>query len=995
MTGGPRPGRRVLRLAVLLGASLSLLAVRTALAQTTGSIQGRVTDPSGAPTPGAVVETTSPSLQGVRTASTDKDGAFRFAGLPPGVYRVRAALADLPPAEQTAEVSLNATAAVDLVLRLEARESVTVGGEAPLIDRDSATAETHYSARQIERLPIQRNYADVVKANPGVAADRGDTQGGRALALSILGATSAENQWVVDGVDTTSVQRGSQGKALNTEFVQEVQVLTGGYSAEYGRALGGVVNVVTKAGGNRYHGEGFVYYDSLGTAAARQFQPGDSTIQAMRVVAGEHFDFGATLGGYLLKDRLWFFGAYNRVDLDAQVSRVAANRLVTTEDRFPVDAVDDLASGKLTWNAAAGTSLVGTLFSDRGSTSGAAGADPRQAVGALYVMPVPSPDPATWNSERTQGGTDYGLQLTQLFGSRAMATIQASMHHEQNVISAADGVNYKNQLCAGGTPEHPCTVPRNDPNSVSGGYGLIGESPFAPNGVSSRRQFAANVLAYGGDHAIKLGGDYLDGRTDEHSFWTGGSSSRLDNEYGFEYYLHRFYSVSATDPTPVPGGRTSKAQVVDYSVWAQDTWKVGPNLTVNVGMRWDGETTRNYLGQTILRFDDQWQPRVGVVWDPWRDGATKVFASAGRFSYALPSAAAAEIFGNYTIRVVYNREQYSLVQDPTLPPPYGHDVVQFGGGPFGSAVDSGLRAAYQDELVVGVERLLAPGLTASLTGTYRRLGNVVENRCDLDFSDPLSQGNVCAVINPGSDGPLARGDAGTCSGFDGDNCASPQHGVAPPPARRLYRALALLVRKDLGARLWVQGGYTFSSLRGNYDGGVNQSADGETTPGANRDFDFAALSHDGYGILALDRPHRFRLDGYWRTPWRLLVGFAGEVATGAPLDRLGYFNQTYVSSIFLLPRGSAGRLPTLWTTQATLEYPISLGPVIVSLRAYVFNVFNKQIATSKDEDWSLNASGNYPNDVFDPNQPNSNPGYGNVTGRSDPRLLRAAVKIAF
>jgi hypothetical protein len=304
-----------------------------------------------------------------------------------------------------------------------------------------------------------------------------------------------------------------------------------------------------------------------------------------------------------------------------------------------------------------------------------------------------------------------------------------------------------------------------------------------------------------------------------------------------------------------------------------------------------------------------------------------------------------------------------------------------------------VRAAYQDELTVGIERLLAPGLTASLTGIYRRLGNILEDRCDLDYEDPLSGGNVCGVFNPGSDGPLARGEIPTCDGFDANPPNCDYRGIAPPAARRLYRGLSLVVRKDLGDRLWAQGSYTFSSLRGNYDGGVNGGVDGETTPGANRDFDYPALWHNGYGILALDRPHRFRFDGYWRTPWRFLVGLAGEVATGAPLNRMGYFNDTYGASIFLLPRGSAGRLRALWTTEMTLQYPILVGPVTVTLQGYLYNVFNQQIVTSRDEVWS-DKTDDYPNDIYDPNQP-QRAEYGEVTGRSSPRSFRAALRVSF
>src|SRR5207237_3613001 len=120
-----------------------------------------------------------------------------------------------------------------------------------------------------------------VRANPGVNVDRGENQG-RALSLTIYGATSVENQYIIDGVNTTNVIKGFQGKAINGEFIQEVEVKTGGYQAEYGRALGGVINVITKSGGNDFHGDGFVYYDSAAWQAERVFQKGvDSDLCGM------------------------------------------------------------------------------------------------------------------------------------------------------------------------------------------------------------------------------------------------------------------------------------------------------------------------------------------------------------------------------------------------------------------------------------------------------------------------------------------------------------------------------------------------------------------------------------------------------------------------------------------------------------------------------------------------------------------------------------------
>ncbi len=523
---------------------------------------------------------------------TADDGVYRFPAVPPGSYQIRATLSGFRAVEKSATVSLDATTTVDLTLQLSIGERVLVLGEAPLIDQTSTTGGTSYTSEVITRLPTARNYADIVRANPGVSTDRGDTEG-RSLALTIYGATSAENQWIIDGVNTTNVFKGVQGKAINNEFVQEVEVKTGGYQAEYGRALGGVINVITKSGGNEFHGAAFGYYDSTGTAAEEEFRPGDSGIAQMRAVDGDRFDYGASLGGFLLKDRLWFFGAYNRVTIGSDVSRVQSSRHVSTEDLFPLDATSDLYSGKLTWNLAGSTTIVGTVFADPSTSSGAAGADPRQGLGVSQVTPPVSLDPSTWYSERSQGGTDFGVRATHLFGSRAIATLQVSHHKDRNALTPPPGIRTMDQTCAGGTPEQPCGRPAED-NSVTGGYGLV----FGANdhSTSRRQQYAAGFTLYESDHEIKVGGDYQDGRTDFRGFFTGGQSVSIRNEQGQLYYAHRFFAVSPEDPTVVPDSPRS-AQVLDYGAYVQDSWEVAPGLTINAGLRWDGEQTSDYAGR--------------------------------------------------------------------------------------------------------------------------------------------------------------------------------------------------------------------------------------------------------------------------------------------------------------------------------------------------------------------------------------------------------------
>ncbi len=974
---------------VFEAAAIVLLAGRSGLAQTTGSISGRVTDPTGAALPGASVEATSPSLQGARAATTSAEGKFWLPALPPGKYAVHARLLQFRPRDTSAVVSLDTTATIAFVLEPAIEESVAVSAETPLIDVRSTTGGTSYTSSVISRLPVGRDYADIVRSNPGVDRDQADNQG-RSLSLTIYGATSAENQWIIDGVNTTNVFKGVQGKAINNEFVQEVEVKTDGYQAEYGGALGGIINVVTKSGGNYFHGDGFLYYDSSGTSAEQAVADAAST--TMRVADYSRADYGLDLGGFLIKDHLWFYAAYDRVRYSGSVSRVVDTppsdpTPVSAQDRFPLDSTGNLYSGKLTWNVAASTNLIATVFADPSTMSGAAGADPLTGPAGLQAVPIYNPDPSTWSSARSFGGTDYGLRASQLLGARGLLILQGSRHVDRNELSAADTIRYEDFTCTGGTPEKQCDDLPTEPNTVSGGFGWMDGELGNNNSLST--QFRADGTFDAGSHELRAGGSYQSGRSDMTYACSGEQCVQVRNELGQLYYVHTFSARSGNEidlSAPLPTG-PFKATIHNAGAYLQDSWRPSPGLTVNLGLRWDMEQLIDYKGDTRLRLTQEWQPRLGVAWDPWRDGRTKLYASAGRFYYRLPTAAMTWWFGDVTGVDTYNFDPIATTPDPNVP---GHEgdcdgcdySVWFGGGPWGTPLDSGLQEMYQDELTLGAERLLDPTFTLGLKGTYRRLGNALEDRCD--FRDV-----GCAVINPGSDGTYASGDAPTCNGLNGECSDS---GLASPPARRTYKGIEILARKSFQDSFWLQASYVYSSLTGNYDGGVNEEFLG-TVPGRNTDFDYPALWQNADGRLFLDRPHRFRLDSFWVTPLRLAIGLQAYVASGAPFDKIGYFNENYTSKLYLVPRGSAGRLPTQWEANLTLSYPIAAGPATVTLQAYLYNVFNNQIATTKDVVWNNQTWEGYPDSILD--QPGTNDNYGRVTARTAPRVFRAAARISF
>ncbi|HKO01407.1 MAG TPA: TonB-dependent receptor, partial [Thermoanaerobaculia bacterium] len=276
---------------------------------TTGSASGVVTASDGNPLPGTTVAISSPSLQGTRTAVTDGSGAYHFFNLPPGDYRLTFTLEGFRSVSKTARVSLGTKATIDVSLALSAvTEEMTVTAAAPVLDTTSSSLGTNLDVRAIETLPTGRNYASIVQVAPGVSSDANPSNGQQST-ISVYGSSGAENAYFIDGVNTTNMEYGFQGKELNFEFISEVDVKTGGYEAEFGRSTGGIINVITKSGGNEFHGDAFGYYDNDSLQSNAKSVVSDSGTPA----GFTRKDFGLDAGGYLMRDKLWFFAAYDGV----------------------------------------------------------------------------------------------------------------------------------------------------------------------------------------------------------------------------------------------------------------------------------------------------------------------------------------------------------------------------------------------------------------------------------------------------------------------------------------------------------------------------------------------------------------------------------------------------------------------------------------------------------------------------------------------------------
>ncbi len=996
------------------------LAPGTARSQTTGRLSGRVTDPTGSPLAGVSIEAVSSNLQGKRDGLTGPDGTYRFPAVPPGSYRVQASLSGFSSAERTVMVPLDGAVTADLTLRLEAQERLVVSGEAPLVEKTSTTTGTNYGAETIKGLPVDRNYASIVLSQPGVQTDNGVTQG-RALAISVYGSTSAENLWLIDGVNTTSVIYGVQGKDINSEFIEEVEVKTGGYQAEYGRNTGGVINVVTKSGGNVFHGGVFGYYNNTDMVANQTFvatpnfsESGDAGMPGQGVFTTDNRqEVGVDLGGFFLKDRIWFFAAYDRVTLNQEISSTSGP---VEGQSFPVDTRQNKWAGKLTFNLRQSTTLVGSYFSD-----------PQVETGAIRVPQ--GTNPATYDGRIDTGGTDYAARLNQLFGSAGILELQYS-HHEDRYKTTPLGAN------APLTIDHTPIAFGSEPDYY-GGYGFV-VGPLI-NNASTRNAYAGSFTAYVQNSEIKVGGDYQKDSTSGISYFTGGTGLAIDpctqlepnacdltlapiytNRYGNTipvFYEHHFLAVDPNnltllkrDPYNTPTDR--------WSAYAQDQWRATPALTVNVGVRYDSESLKRSDGVTALKLTGQWAPRVGLAWDFAGDGTSRLYVSAGRFYYSIPTDINGRIFTpqTYVVSFNYSPSFGDLDQDPYAP--QGQSIFSI---PIqGEALDPGIGASYQDELTVGAEKALDPTLSVGIKGTYRTLGRVIEDRCDLSRTAPPF--NQCALMNPGSSGPAASGRYPTCDGSGNptdsnrDQCFQP--GIADGPAKRIFRGIEASARKQLSNSLWAQASFLYSTLRGNYSGAVQEDR-GQTDPGINAAYDYYQFTSNAYGNLELDRPFQTRVDAVYNASFGVSAGLQFYVRSGTPVSRIGWFNNNYAGDLFLDPRGTVDgveeRTPTDYNMNLSLSYSLTAGPVTITPMLYLFNLFNNQTATGYDQGFNANAtfvtsptSPYYGQAGVEPGTPGpdgticdsgrpctDNINYGKVTARTSPRLFRMAVKITF
>ena len=971
----PARRRGLLASTVLAGASVlglgavaivaAALPAGAAYAQdyTSGTLTGTVEDDAGAPVAGARVTVTSP--QGaVRETQTDADGAFRVPALAVGGYTVRVEHEGYSAAEDRDVAVEPGGASYAFTLSAGAVEEVVVTGSRRT--RDFNRTDTGLSVNvqvTAERVPVGRTIGSIIQLAPGTGlADASISANGvrRDQSVSTLsGASAAESVYYINGLNVTD-QRTFLGFAdLPFDAIQTIDVKTGGYSAEFGRATGGVLNIVTRSGSNSFEGGAGVFFtpNALRADRSEAFQPGSTGIPG-QVVYNQFAESSLTegslwLSGPIIKDRLFFFALVNpreRETWNAAVSTTSTGpgRTAGTQTRTSSD--DPRYFAKVDFNLTDEHRLEATLFSDRADTR--------------Y-------EPYNWTLAGGRGTPLLGYveqagglnQIYKYTGVLSEAVTVSALYGEVQSI-------YKDVGPATSVPRiRDLVLGTRIGSGLGGGYDHEGED--------TRKTYRFDVDLYAqfmGDHHFRLGYDREDLTSVALNGYSGGGDYVIDrDDLDGDGDEEDFVNIVVFNND----GTFTAEQSAFY---AQDSWTVNDRLTLQAGVRLDRYNYKNIDGETYIDIDNQFAPRLGFSFDPSGDRSSRFYGSFGHYylpiatntsirassgedfyidTFAVSRNAAGQVVLGADGRPVLGAE---LAPREYLSPPTAPDVRQ--------VVEQDLKPMYEREIVLGYERDVADW-TFGLRYIDRELASAIE---DTAIGDAVLR--FCArtgrtdctgasgdypyvLINPG-DGARVFVDpdlGGPVAAQFFDLTAAD---LALPEVDRRYRALEFTFARPFDGRWGVQGSYTYSKSEGNYEGAVKSDV-GQTDTSITQDFDHDYNTIGAAGRLPNDRPHQLKVFGTYAVLPELRIGASVRAESGRPYGCLGYApNPSHASGTPSAwycpdangvrqptPRGSRGRTDAQAQLDLRLDYTRPLPGRLGELRASidVFNVFDNDAVT--------------------------------------------------
>lgn len=960
--------------------------------ETTGNIEGTIKDPTGAIVPNVAVTiqnvksstdasgtTTTGTSQGfTRTVTADAEGFFRVLQIPPGVYTVTTAAASGfgVSTYENVQVVIGKTTQLNIDLTVGGASAVVdVSNSDQPVDTTDNEVATSVNAQKIELLPKGVDFTSVLRAAPGTRPE--PVAGG----FSVDGASGSENVFVIDGQEVTNFRTGTLNgnNAIPTQFVQEVNVKSSGFDAEFGGATGGVISVVTKGGSNDFRGEfGMQFNTSKLNGQARPFLSrftsgsGAGFVQSTEYVSpGKEQSLTtyptANLSGPIINDRVWFFGSYSptinhtRTNTTFFTNQPAATRTVTATDVYTRKRTYEYAFLRLDAQPVNNLRLSGTYTWN-----------PIVDRGAIPFTTATNTGNISFSSPSV---VNFGPGIGTLRGSE-FTDRQGGRQSSNNVTGQAIWTPTSNLVFSG-------RYSRGFLNEKLGNY-------FVPSG-SRARCFAgsttiAGACATGFQDAInentvrdvslrtnyEVDGTFLFNGLGRHELKAGYQRFKILNDVLYRQtgtgYIDFYYGSTCSELgapiTDTPGilgcGELIRfetkgvGQNTNQSIYIQDKWQPVSRLTLNLGIRAEKEDLPSFNGLAPpINFDygDKLAPRLGFAFDLFGNGRSKIFGSYGKFydrlKFNLPRGSfggdfyrldyfeilsGAGDFRSYTPeRILGNFSDASGGRCPATGfigsglsrCQFDYRIASndpnasiFNGG----AVDPNLKPFRQDEITIGFEHQMARDYVVRARYTNKDVKSAVE-----DAGIRNNEGSEAFVIgNPGEGLHLE---------------VLNQLGYAKAAkAQRRYDAFEIALEKRLSNNYYFNANYTLSRLYGNYSGLASSdeiiaaTGLGRAAPGSNRFFDlpfigFTAAGEPDNGLLATDRPHVFNLYGAYIFDWMgsktnsTELSLFQTVQSGTPQTSLINFN---TSTIFT-KRGDLGRTPTFSQTDIAVSHKYRFG----------------------------------------------------------------------
>lgn len=956
---------------------------------------------------GATVTIENVDTGSSRAITADASGRFSATQLPTGRYRVTSG-----GVTREVEVKLGTGTSVSLAAGgatdLDRIEVVATGSVNP-IDVSSVESTTVFTADQLEALPVGRDISNVALLAPGTV--KGDSGLGAGNLASFGGSSVAENGYYINGFDVTNLRNFIAYSSLPYEGISAQQVKTGGYGAEFGRSLGGVISVVTKRGTNEWKGGASAYFrPDWGREEGRDvisrnpanLASGDYLSAYRSDNTRNTLTYNLYAGGPIIKDRLFVFGLLEGIeDRSDTYGRTTSVHQRNTEPNGMV---------KVDWNISDDHILELTAIRDKTNTRTV---NYSNRTGQKYVGEHQDLG-AELNFEN--GGEVFIAKYTGYLTDNF--TLSAQAGHLENVDSyqTPEGLPGGECVRAFDSTANPGQVVYTGCWNQSQVF--IRDPNFGPN-TDVRDGYRLDAEWRLGDHFLRFGADS--------EVFTSGNAGRVNT--GGAYWRH--FRVGATPRTVngtvlAPGTQYARRwiqttgsgdfEVENEAFYVEDNWQITDNFMAYLGVRAESFTNKNGAGEVFVEAKNEIAPRLGVAWDVNGDSSLKVFANAGRYFIPVASNTNIRASGTELFTEDYFR---STGFDPAtgLPTGLGAQIGPLNVNGDGVAPNAATIAAtnlspmHQDEFIVGFQKELGNNWTGGMRAVYRKVKSGMDDHCSVqpyqDWADDNGYTNFdyhslasCFILNPGE-------DVGVALDLEDDGNLTevmiPASYFGLPQYQRSYKAVEFFWEK--ASENWaMQGSYTWSKSYGNVEGYVNSSLEQEDA-GLTQDFDNKVFEDGATGPLPNDRRHVFKLFGSYKLTDEWSMGGNFILSSGRPVNCLGFAPlgndldsgtlAFYGSSSFycrqpdgtvaLGQRGQEGRTPWNWSVDTSITYVPNWADKNLSLKLAVYNVFNMQRVTEYDE---VSATGSASSNIYSPN-------FLNDVNYQTPRSLELSARYEF